>query len=193
MKLYACVASTVFALLAAVPAAANTIVYSASLNSAAENNVNDTSPGIGSVTVTVDFDSQEMNVSATFSGMQGQSTASHIHCCANPPTSVGVATMIPSFVGFPLGVFAGNYSQTFDMTQAASYNAAFIAANGGTAASAFAALTVGLNSGQAYFNIHTNLFSAGEIRGQLTPAPLPGSLSLMLAGLAGLATRLRRR
>ena len=39
-----------------------------------------------------------------------------------------------------------------------------VTANGGTAASAFAALCAGIDGGMAYFNIHTNAFAGGEIR-----------------------------
>jgi hypothetical protein len=53
------------------------------------------------------------------------------------------------------------------MTSAASYNPAFVTANGGTTAGAEAALLAGLEAGQAYLNIHTTMFPGGEIRGFL--------------------------
>ena len=68
--------------------------------------------------------------------------------------------------GFPLGVTAGTYTRTFDMTDPASYNPAFVTANGGTTG-AEAALLAGLQAGQAYLNIHTTMFPGGEIRGFL--------------------------
>ena len=71
------------------------------------------------------------------------------------------------------------------MTLASSYNAAFITASGGTTAGAFAALLAGLNAGQAYFNIHTNIFQGGEIRGFLQETPLPAALPLFATILAG--------
>jgi len=48
-------------------------------------------------------------------------------------------------------------------------------------------LIAGLNAGEAYFNIHTNVFPGGEIRAFLTQTPLPGALSLFGTGLALLA------
>lgn len=93
-----------------------------------------------------------MTLSVTFQGLTAPTTAAHIHCCAAPPNNVGVATMPPSFVGFPAGVVSGSYMNVFDLTQLSSYNAPFVAGSGGTAASAEAALLAGLNAGQAYFN-----------------------------------------
>jgi hypothetical protein len=52
-------------------------------------------------------------------------TAAHIHCCAPLGTNAGVATTVPTFLGFPLGVTSGTYSsQVFDLTQPLIYNPA---------------------------------------------------------------------
>ena len=117
----------------ALPVAAHESVYFADLSGPNEAPPN-ASPGTGWARVTIDFDLVTMHVEASFSGLLGTTTASHIHCCTAAPDSgtAGVATQTPSFAGFPLGVSAGTYDHTFDMTLAASYNAAFITANGGT-------------------------------------------------------------
>jgi CHRD domain len=125
------------------------------------------SPGTGTATVTWNTITNEMTVNVTFSGLTTPTIAAHIHCCVTPPGNAGVATTVPTFPGFPLGVTAGTYSRTFDMTDPASYNPAFVTANGGTATSAEAALLAGLQAGQAYLNIHTTNFPGGEIRGFL--------------------------
>ena len=71
----------------------------------------------------------------------------------------------------------------------------FVSANGGTPASAQAALIAGANLGEAYLNIHTSVAPGGEIRGFLRAAvPEPATWALMIGGfgLAGAALRRRR-
>jgi hypothetical protein len=107
-----------------------------------------------------------LSVSVTFSSLLAGTTASHIHCCTTDPftgTAI-VATTLPTFANFPLGVTSGIYMNTLDLTQSSSYNPAFISANGGTTATAEAALLAGLAAGEAYLNIRTSLFQTGEIR-----------------------------
>ena len=148
--------------------------YNVNLSGAAESPPN-ASPGVGLGLVIVNTLNNTMTVSGSFSSLQGSTTASHIHA----PTAVagqgvvGVATTTPSFIGFPLGVTSGTFSQTYDMTLASSFNAAFITANGGTAAAAFAALATAIDGGRAYWNIHSTTVPGGEIRGFLTPTTGP--------------------
>jgi hypothetical protein len=132
-----------------------------------------------------------LQVDVIFSGLTGTTTASHIHCCVSPPGNAGVATQTPTFTGFPLGVTSGAYSHAFDLTDTSSFNAAFVTAHGGTAAGAEAFLAAGLEGGQAYLNIHTNVYPGGEIRGFLTPEP--GAAGLLGGGLALLAVLRRKR
>src|SRR5262249_57559405 len=88
----------------------------------------------------------------------------------------GVATTTPYFAGFPIGVTSGTYDITLDETLASSWNPSYVSANGGTTASAEAALDAAIAAGKAYLNIHTSLplgVPGGEIRGFLLPAPVP--------------------
>jgi hypothetical protein len=151
--------------------------------------------GSGSALITFDTDLNTMRVEANFAGLSGTSTVAHIHCCtASPGTgTVGVATITPSFTGWPVGVTAGAYDLTYDTSLASTYNAAFVTANGGTAASALAALLAGIDAGTAYFNVHSTTFPGGEIRGFLAPVPEPGTGLLLLVGiwLAARASRPR--
>jgi hypothetical protein len=151
-------------------------------------------PGTGTARVTIDTILNTMRVETSFSGLIGNTTASHIHCCQPFGVSAQVATTTPSFVGFPLGVTAGSMDQTYDMTLASSFNPAFVTAHGGTIAQARTDFFAGLFAGQAYLNVHTNIFPGGEIRGQLG-IPEPGSWALMIAGfgIVGAAARSQRR
>lgn len=177
---------------AASPAAATITVYSAQLSGGNENPPN-ASPGTGLAIVTIDDALDTMRVQEFFSGLLGATTASHIHCCAPAGSNAGVATQLPFFTGFPIGVTSGTYDNTFDMTLTSSFSSSFLTANGGTADSAFAALIAGLDAGNAYLNIHTNLFPGGEIRGQLAAVPELSTWMLLLGGFATMGVALRRR
>lgn len=181
-------------LAAAQPALAHEQVYAAPLKGSSEIPAANT-PGNGYATVTVDFDLLTMRVQVTFADLLGNVTAAHIHCCTVTPgaANVPVATQTPSFAAFPTGVTSGSYDRTFDMSLASSYSAGFITAHGGTVGTAFNDLVAGLDSGNAYLNVHTNLFPGGEVRALLAPVPEPGTYALMIGGLGLLAWTARRR
>src|SRR5947209_4370157 len=180
---------------------AGPITLSGTLSGANENPPTG-SAGTGTATVTLDNVVHTLIVDVVFSNLlptipgtstPSGTTASHIHCCALPPGNAGVATTVPTFPGFPLGVDSGTYHQTFDLTLSSSYNPAFITANGGTVAGADAALENGLLNGLTYLNIHTNAFGGGEIRAFLDPVPEPTAAALAFSGLAAVWLMRRRR
>ena len=144
------------------------------------------SPGTGFATVVLDPVANTMHVDVTFSGLEAGTSAAHIHCCLPSPgaigVNVGVATTVPVFPGFPLGVTAGTYSHDFSLLDSGTYNPAFVTLQGGTIPLAEAALIAGIENGMTYFNIHTVNFPGGEIRGELTAVPGP----IVGAGLPGL-------
>lgn len=179
---------------AAMPAWAHEKIYAADLSGAAEFPPV-VSAGVGSAVITFDLDLLTMRVQTTFSQLTGTVTASHIHCCtATPGTeNAGVASQVPSFVGFPLGGTSGTYDATFDMALASSYNPAFITGNGGTVSTAFSALLAGADAGKAYLNIHSSFAPGGEIRGFLAAVPEPESYALLLSGLAVVGWLARRQ
>ena len=169
-----------------VAAAGHAQVYSVILDGPSESPPN-ASPGTGFATVTVNAGLNTMRVQVSFSGLLGTTTAAHIHASTVVPGTgtAGVATTTPNFAGFPLGVTAGTYDNTLDMTLASSYNPSYVTANGGTTASAEAALFAGIAAGKSYLNIHTTVVPGGEIRGFLTLAvPEPGPI---VAGVLGIA------
>ena len=150
------------------------------------------SPATGFATVVLDPTAQTIQINVTFSGLTSGDIAAHIHCCAPPGTNVTVASTVPAFPGFPLGVTSGAYSSAvFDLTQTTIYNPAFVTLAGGIP-QAEAALIGGIENGMAYLNIHTANFPGGEIRGQLISTPEPASLVLLGSGLVSLLLTRRR-
>lgn len=183
-------ASTALALVA-LPSQAALLSYQAAVGPEVAG-----ATGSGSVVLHYDSIAHTLQILSTWSGLTGTTTVAHIHCCvASPGTGVAGVAVAPGTVpGFPSGTTAGAYtSPLIDLTNAASFTAAFLNGfGGGTLAGAEAALVSGLNNGTAYFNIHTNAFPAGEIRGFPAAVPEPGMLVLSALGLATLGWSRRR-
>ena len=157
---------------AATAAQAAVINYYVSLNGPNEVPVN-ASPGVGTATVDVDPVAHTMHIHLVFSGLTGITSASHIHAATAVAFAgtAGVATTTPYFAGFPIGVTAGSYDNTLDMTQATSYNASYVTAHGGNTTQAETDLLAAMAAGKAYLNVHTSAFPGGEIRGFLSTDP----------------------
>jgi len=177
MKLRDCFLGCLLAVSVVMPAFAGFILFSNLLEGGTDIPPN-ASPGTGVVTTTVEFDPDfnvfAMRIEAMFADLTGTTTAVKIHCCTVTPraANVGVATMLPSFTGFPLGVHSGTYDRVFDMTLASSWNPAFVTAQGGIP-NVFDALIAGL--------LRTSAI------------PEPGKLALLRPALAGLALKRTRQ
>lgn len=120
------------------------------------------STGTGSITGTYDNVTKILSFNLTFSGLAGTTTAAHFHAPAgvttNSPVRIG-------FVGFPTGVTAGAYGNSYVLT---------------------AQQEGWLLSDSMYVNVHSNVFPGGEIRHQLIPdAPLPVELANFVSAVSG--------
>jgi len=149
--------------------------YIVSLDAAQDGGGARTGSGSGTLTLsgnTLTFDS------LSFSGLSGNTTASHIHGPAAPGVSAGVLYGLNSLAA--LGATSGTIGGAVTLQE-------------GTGGFSLAQQKAQLDSGQWYVNIHTSTFSGGEIRGQILLVPEPSTTALLLgAGVFGLL-RLKRR
>lgn len=126
--------------------------------------------GTGTATITFDDVSNLLDWNISFSGLTGAATGAHFHGPAASGVNAGVQVNIGTISGLTSPIIG---STTITGTQAAD-----------------------LLAGLWYINIHTTLFSGGEIRGQVLQqvVPVPAASWLLASGLAGLLgwRRLRR-
>jgi hypothetical protein len=171
------------------PSDAATILWSAALDGSQEIPPN---PSTATGFATVEFDdlTNILSLQLDWQGLTDTGIQAHIHCCVTaPPGNVGIA--LDLWLAGDARPSTGSYSASYDLNLTNPFRATFVAANGGTALGAFAALQAAMDAaeGRAYFNIHTLQFPGGEIRGNVAPAavPEPASTATMLIGVAALA------
>lgn len=150
------------------------------------------SPGWG--VSSVEISGTKLLLDASFRDLLGTVSGAHIHCCASTAFTGEAGIAVP-FTGVPMGVSSGSWKETVDLSKDASFDPAFLSANGGSASSALTALTTAIKAHEAYVNIHTSTNPNGEIRGWLVAAPIPepATWAMLGIGLAGLGFMSRRR
>ena len=188
-------ALTVFALAASTLVAATSQaapVYYRAVASGPAEEIPNGSPG--SSVSSFEIDDLILRAEVPFRDLSSPTVSAHIHCCTIDAFRGAAPVSIP-FLDFPMQVTAGVYSATFDLSDPATYDPDFLAANGGTPQLASGALIDAFNGNQAYVNIHSAAYPAGEIRGFAVAAPIPepGAWAMMGMGLGVLALLARRR
>lgn len=146
-------------------APANTI-YVANLKASNEVLANGNSAGVvsnatGTWTGTLNPSTNVLSWTMTFSGLTTNSSASHIHAQAPTSTTASVVLNFATFAGstITLGATSGSASGTINLsTQAATPPSLTVSGD---------SLLKAINAGQAYVNVHTSQYPAGEIRGQI--------------------------
>ena len=151
----------------------------------------------GSGTLRLEFDEHDntLFIKATWAGLSGTTRNAHIHCCTDTPRSGASGIALAEngrLPGFFEGI-SGSYTRVIDLSLTTQFGGAFVTASGGTANSARDRLLANLESGNAYFNIHTSAFPSGEIRAFVSAVPEPQTYALMLAGLGVLGWAARRK
>jgi len=132
------------------------------------------STGTANAVVEIDPVAHTMYVFVDFA-LMGITLQAHLHAPTDVPLSglAGAATTTPTLPDFPFALSFDSYEKTLDMTQESNYSPEFLAANGGTAAAAEAALFAAIAEGRVYIDIHTDVYPEGEVRGFLTQNNTP--------------------
>ncbi|MEO1540332.1 MAG: CHRD domain-containing protein [Pseudomonadota bacterium] len=187
--------ATVFALILSAGAGhAATLQFAATLTGAQEVPAIVTD-AVGEALITVDTTRETLSVDLSVMGISLMDLSDalvalpvgpiHLH---NAPAGSNGPIVVP----FP---FDGlTYSDTLDgfdlMVEDVSYANAAALAGSSVGFDDFLAL---MSGSEVYFNVHTDAFPGGKLRGQVAPVPVPAAGGLLLgAVLAGVAVRRRR-
>lgn len=151
------------------------------------------SPGYSIATLIVDDVANTLWISSPFAQLLGTTTGAHIHS-ATPTPLMGTAGVAVPLDGFPMGVKSGDYGMSFDLMDAGTYSASFLTA-AGSVMTARDLLLDSFHDNRAYFNIHTDLYPGGEIRGFIVanPVPEPSTYAMLGLGLIGVGALARRK
>jgi len=165
MKLVRITLTAALALVLSGPASAIIIPLTSSMDGAQADAGDGTgSPGIGSADITFDTDTNLLSWSIEWSGLIGTPSLMHFHGAALPNQHAGV--QVSTGVAGPPVI--GN-------------------------AILLAGQVDDLLADLWYLNLHTTAYGGGEIRGQVTVVPEPGTIMLLAAGLGILGVHGRTR
>jgi CHRD domain len=131
------VAAALIVLMPVSGALADKLSYGAELKGTSEVPPTD-STGTGSVVMTFDTVSKQLEWKGSYAGLSGEATAAHFHGPAEVGANAGVTIQIPSF--------KSPFTGTAGLTDAQAADLAV---------------------GRLYINVHTAKFPNGEIRGQV--------------------------
>lgn len=141
------------------------ITYVANLAASNEVLANGSSAGVvssgtGTWTGVLNPTTNVLTWTMTFSGLTTNSTASHIHAQAPTTTTAGVVLNFATFAGstISLGGTSGTASGSINLSTAVAGTGLTISGD---------SLLKAINAGQAYVNVHSTQYGAGEIRGQI--------------------------
>ena len=157
------------ACLVGASASAAILTFDANLDGLQETPPN-ASPAFGFCELTLNDVSGLVTITTgTYQDLLGGSTGVHIHGLAGPgvPAPIIIALTLDQ-PGATTGTFSGSGTLT-------------------------AAQITGMENGQTYVNVHSNVFPSGEIRGQLFLVPEPSSVMLACSGIVGLFIIRRRK
>jgi len=156
-----CGAAVAAALLfAATPSSAQVVTMTANLNGGEETPILLTG-AVGTAVVSVDPAAEEIAVTLNVFNIPTGTTAGHIHIAPR-----GIAG--PVVINFPIPA-----GRTGDLPLSFRVGAAAFVARPEIGINTMADAIQSIVGGNAYVNIHTSQFPAGEIRGQLVPVPPP--------------------
>lgn len=119
-------------------------------------------PASGDFSATIDETAQTITFTLTFTGLEGTTTASHIHV-AQPDVSGGISAFLCGGGSKPACPASGTVTGTIVAADVIGPNPQ------GVEPGAFAKLVQAIEAGKAYVNVHSSRFPAGEIRGQINP------------------------
>ncbi len=170
MKIFCASLITCAAMLTAVTPMKADFISTATLTPGADGATN--SSGSGTVTLDYNATADSFTYTLTWANLTGNAMMAHIHDGA---TGVGGPIVIPFFMSaLPASdTISGTLTQA-DVTPAAGI-------------STIAGVAQAIQAGDAYVNIHTAQYPAGELRGQLAAAGMTSTPEPATAGLLGIA------